>query len=318
MNDLGEQIPITSLTTILKSVIEQKFFEVKPSDFMPVVVCEGAYSEYLTTYLSFQLGDDFSTGIVNSGNQENGRLAMADSGVSPLNIQVFSWNKAIAWNIVQLKQALKAGNWSLIEAKERSRKTNWDLGIQKLAFLGLTGGAAAACQGLLNQATVAINTAVIPAPIYLMDQADFKVFTQVAIEAYRVNCNKTAWPTHFVIPEPEYLGLVGLASTDFPLKSMLEVLEGCFKAATRNPDFKILPLVYGDLNYNNLGNNVYAMYNYNVDSMRLNIPVDYTNTLANSIDNFTFQNAAYGQFTGLQPYRPLEMLYFTNQYNFDQ
>ena len=42
----------------------------------------------------------------------------------------------------------------------------------------------------------------------------------------------------------------------------------------------------------------------------MDIPLDYTNTLANSIDNFAFQNAGYGQLTGCLSYRPLEMLYF--------
>jgi hypothetical protein len=43
----------------------------------------------------------------------------------------------------------------------------------------------------------------------------------------------------------------------------------------------------------------------------MDIPVDYTNTLANSLDNFNFQNVGYGQFTGVQTYRPLELLYFS-------
>ena len=258
-NSLGMEINVTSLTTILKAVIDQKFFEVKPSDFMPVVVGEGAWSEFLTTYRSYQLGDDFEKGLTNSSGSDNGRNAMADAGVDAVNLQVFSWNKGISWTLIQLQQALKAGNWDLIAAKERARKTNYDLGIQKMAFLGLTSR-----------------------------------------------------PSKFVIPEPDFLGLVGIASTEFPLKSMLQVLEECMQVATRNKNFKIEPLVYGDMNYNNLGYNVYALYNENVDTMRLNIPVDYTNTLANSIDNFTFQNAAYAQFTGLQMYRPLELMYFTN------
>lgn len=314
-NDLGVDIDITSLTTILKSIIDQKFFEVRPSDFMPVVVGEGAWSEVLTTYRSFQLGDDFSTGIVNSGNQENGRIAMADAGVDSVSIPVYNWAKGIAWNIIQLQQALKAGNWDLIAAKERSRKTNWDLGIQKTAFLGLDNNSSA--QGLLNNTAIlaAANTAIIPTPIYLMDGGDFKLFTQKLVAAYRTRNTRTAWPTTFVIPEFDYLGLAGQSSAQFPIKSMLQVLEETMQVQTRNKNFKIESIVYGDKNYNSIGYNVYSLYNNNVDSLRMNIPVDYTNTLANSIDNFTFQNAAYGQFTGVQFYRPLEMLYFTNTFD---
>ena len=315
-NDLGEQINVTALSTILKSVVDQKFFEVKPSDFMPIVVGEGAWSEILTTYRSFQIGDDFSTGIMSSGGGADGRIPQADAGVDSVSINVNSWNKGISWNIVQLQQALKAGNWDLIAAKERSRKTNWDLGIQKIAFLGLTGNSAVL--GLLNQAGITTDTTSIPSAIYLMSADDFKIFTQKIIAKFRNNNNRTAWPTKFVIPETDFLGLVGIASTVFPDKSMLDVLEKCFKDATRNKNFKIEPLVYGDQNYNSLGNNVYALYNENVDTMRMNIPVDYTNTLANSSDNYTFQNAAYGQFTGLQMYRSLELMYFTNTVDYSK
>ncbi len=55
---------------------------------------------------------------------------------------------------------------------------------------------------------------------------------------------------------------------------------------------------------------VYSLYNYDEESLRMDIPVDYTNTLANSIDNFSFQNVGYGQFTGVLAYRPLELMYF--------
>jgi hypothetical protein len=59
-----------------------------------------------------------------------------------------------------------------------------------------------------------------------------------------------------------------------------------------------------------LNKNRYTLLSYDEDSLRMDIPVDYTNTLQNTVNGFNFQSAAYGQFTGLKAYRPKEMLYF--------
>ncbi len=83
-----------------------------------------------------------------------------------------------------------------------------------------------------------------------------------------------------------------------------------FQVVCRNSKFKILPLAYGDAAYNSLGVQKYVLLNYNDQTLNINIPLMYTNTLANSLDNFSFQNAGYGQFTGVQTLRPLEVLYF--------
>ena len=143
-----------------------------------------------------------------------------------------------------------------------------------------------------------------------MTSAELKVFTNAVLDAYRVNCKRTAWPTHFTMPESDYLGLAGASNADFPLKSVLQVLEETFQTMTSNKAFKILPLAYGDAAYNDLGKQRYALYNAEEESIRMDVPVDYTNTLANSIDNFSFQNVGYGQFTGVLAYRPLEIMYF--------
>ncbi len=308
-NALGYEINITTLTTIMKKVTEQKFFEVAPADYLPVRVGEGAWSSNLVTYRSFQLSDDFSTGVVNTGGN-NGRLASGDAGVDSLSIKVINWAKSIGWSLMDLQLAAKSGNWDLVAAKEQARKTNWDLGIQKTAFLGLAGDSG--CLGLLNQSGITTNTTTIPQALSTLAPTDLKAFCVAVLNDYRSNCNRTAWPTHFIIPESDYLGLVGQASADFPIKSTLQLLEESFQVATKNKNFKILPLAYCDLAYNVSGTTQqqYVLLNYDEKSLRMDIPVDYTNTLANSIDNFSFQNVGYGQFTGVLAYRPLEMLYY--------
>lgn len=310
-NSLGYEISITTLTAIMKKITTQKFFEIAPADYLPVRVGEGAWSSNLTTYRSFDMAQQFETGIINTGGG-NARQAAADAGVDALNILVYNWTKSIGWSIFDLELAAKSGNWDLVTAKEKARKRNWDLGIQRISFLGARGlnSTGGSCLGLLNQAGITVNTAIIPKAIKTMTPTELNTFQQGVLEAYRSNCNRTAWPTHFVIPESDYNGLASQSSEDFPIKSKLQLLEEAFKVTTRNPNFKILPLAYGDIAYSGFTYQQYVLYNYEEESLRMDIPVDYTNTLANSLDNFSFQNAGYGQFTGALAYRPLEMLYF--------
>jgi hypothetical protein len=310
VNALGFEVDITTLTTIMKKVTEQKFFEIAPADFIPVRVGEGSWSSNLLTYRSFLLADDFSTGIVNTGGN-SGRLAAGDAGVDSVSVAVKNWAKEINWSIMDLEMAAKAGNWDLVTAKEKSRKKNWDLGIQKIAFLGMAGQSDVL--GLLNQAGIAENTTVITKAIKSMTGTELKAFCAAVLAAYRSNCARSAWPTHFAIPESDYLGLAAPSSADFPLKSVLAVLEETFQVMTGNKAFKILPCAYGDAAVSGAAYQRYALYNSEEESIRMDIPVDYTNTLANSVNNFSFQNVAYGQFTGVVAYRPLELLYF--QYN---
>ncbi len=313
INALGYEVDITTLTTIMKKISEQKFFEVAPADYLPVRVGEGAWSSNLLTYRTFQLSDDFGTGVVNTAS-DNAKLASADAGVDSLSINVKNWAKSISWSIMDLEMAAKSGNWDLVSSKEKARKKNWDLGIQRLAFLGMKGFSDVL--GLLNQgSSVSVNTSVITKAIKSMSGSELKVFCATVLDAYRSNCNRTAWPTHFIIPESDYLGLAAPSSADFPLKSVLAVLEETFQIMTKNKNFKILPLAYADSAYHAdissiVGKQVYVLLNYDEESIRMDVPVDYTNTLANSTNNFQFQNVGYGQFTGVLSYRPLEMLYF--------
>lgn len=316
LNSLGYDVAITTLTTVSKRITEQKFFEVAPADFFAVKVGEGTWSDQITTYRSFNVADQFETGIINTGGQ-NGRLAVADAAIDALNIKVYPWAKAIGYSIFDLEYAAKSGNWDLASAKEKARKINWDLGIQRLAFLGARGlnASTGTCLGFLNQPGVAINTTRITKAISSMSTAELKVFCAGVIEDYRNNNQRTAWPTTFTIPESDYNGLASQASPDFPIKSTLQLLEEMFATICRNKNFKILPLAYCDAAYHSdvtaiAGKQVYVLSRYDEESGRMDVPLDYTTTLANSLDNFSFQNAGYGQFTGYLAYRPLEMLYF--------
>lgn len=312
LNSLGYEVNLTSLTAIAKRITTQKFFQIAPADYMPVVVGEGTWSAEILTYRSYQLGGDFEAGIVNTG-ADNARLAQADAGVDSITVPITNWIKEIGWTIFDLQMASKAGNWDLVTAKETARKTNWDLGIQRTAFLGLVSNPGV--YGLLTQPNVTINTSVIPTAISQMTATQFNALLANILGAYQTNCNFTAMPTHFVIPQNDYNGLATFPDPTYPLKTMLEILNDAFKTMTRNPNFKILPVAYADQVNNaavsGLNTNIYTLLRHDPESLRMDIPLDYTNTLANTINGMQYQNAGYGQFTGVLAYRPLEMLYFT-------
>lgn len=306
-NSLGYEINITTLTTILKKVSEQKFFEIPFADYLPVRVGEGAWSSNLVTYRAFALSDDFGTGILNTG-ANSARLASSDAGVDSVTINVYDWAKEITWTIIDLQKAAKAGNWDLVTSKEKSRKRNWDLGLQKIAFLGLAGNSNVL--GLFNQAGITTDTATLTNAISNLSSADLSTFAKQVLKVYRANCNYTAMPNRFVIPESDFLGLATPTSDTYPILSRLDLLQNTFRSMTGNKDFQILKCAYGDKTVSGASVQYYALYNSDEESLRMNLPVDYTNTLANSLNNFSFQNVAYGEFTGVQAIRPLELYYF--------
>ncbi len=311
LNSLGYEIPITTLTAITKRVVEQKFYEIKPSDYLPITVGEGAWSTSLLTYRSYNLGQNFAAGILDTGSA-NTRMQDYSSGVDSISVPIKNWGGTISYSIMELQIASKAGNWSLIESREVSRKTAWDLGIQRTAFLGLDGDTDV--KGLLTLANVNANTDIINQYLSTMTATELNEVMGTIYQAYRLNSQYTAKPDRFIIPEQDFNGLASQMSEDFPIKTKLEVLEQMFVTMTGNAGFKILPLAYAGQAVNadvtGLGKNRYTLLQYNTDSLRMDIPVDYTNTLANSINSFQYQNVGYGQFTGAVAYRPLTVLYF--------
>lgn len=315
-NAIGYEVSITTLTKVVKKVSQQKLYEVAPADYVPIKVGQGTWQSNLTTFRSYDIGDDFESGIINTG-ASNSRQSDNDAAIDALNIKINNWNKGCGWSIFDLKQAALSNNWDLVAAKEETRKRNWDLGIQRVAFLGARGqnGVGGSCLGLFNQATGQFDSGLITTKLSSMTPTQLASFQQAAIGNYRKNCNYTAYPTHFIIPELDYNGLAVQSSPQFPVKSVLELLETAFKVICKNPNFKILPSAYADVANaggalpSQAATGLYTFLNYDEGSIRMDIPLNYTNTLANSLDNFMFQNSGFGQFTGVLAYRPAELYY---------
>lgn len=310
-NALGYEIDITSLTQIIKSVTEQKFHEVNFRDYVPVTVGEGAWSSQLVKYRSFDVADDFETGVINTGTQRS-KLAQVSTAVDAVYLPIINWAKEITYSIFDLRQASLSGNWDLVTSMESARYRNWALGLQQVAFWG--SSVMPDVKGLLTLSTVNSNTTLITQNISDMDASEFQALLAGLLEAYRSNGQRTAMPTHFIIPEGDYNGLASSVDETYPLKSRLERLLEGLRMMTRNPNFQILPCAYAMQSQNaaitGLNKNRYVLLNYNNDSIRMDIPVDYTNTQQNTLNGFQFQSVGYGQYAGVNAFRPLEVLYF--------
>jgi len=319
---VGMDIPITTMTTIIKEKSEQKFYDMlgkTPSDYVPIKVGQGAWSDFLLTYLVQKFADNLETGIIDMGSP-TGRLAEATSGVKGLAVQTYTWAKSITWNMGQINAAARAGNWDLVSALEESRKMDWDLGVQRWTFFGGRGlnGTNGTTYGLLNQPAsrgVVTNTTLITQKISSMNTTQFATFIQSLIDTYMQNTNYTTAPTHFVIPQDDFNGMATPLSPTFPVVSVGKYLEDAIKQIV--PTFKaVIPSAYAMPQYNktvlNVGTglHVYALYNYDPRSLRMDVTVPYSTTVPNTLNGWQLQSVAFGQLTGLFPYLPQEIMYF--------
>jgi len=307
----GYQIVIDTLTYIKKQLTEQKFYTVAPADYIPVVVGDGAFSADILTNRTYELADDFSSGNLRTGSSD-ARLASADVAVDGVSAYVQNWAKGIQYSIFDVEQALRANNWDIIERKHRARKKNWDLGIQKIAFLG--DATDTRIPGLLTNTNINTNTSLITAPISSLNAAGLQTFVTTLIQTYFANTNSTAMPNRFVIPYADWTGLPALTPGTvgtYPVP-IIQYLEEAFTRAVApmEKEFKIMPLAYCDAANNPAGLHYYMLYRDDAESIRMDIPVPYTTTQPNSLNNFSFADVGYGQYTGLNVYRNLEVLRF--------
>ena len=147
-----------------------------------------------------------------------------------------------------------------------------------------------------------------------MTSSELSAFCKAIVAEYRMNNDHTVYPDTFVIPEYDWNGLASQASDTYPLKNKLDLLLEAFRVITQNPAFQIKPVAYADqainASYSGLNKNRYVLYKKRSQTLRMEIPLDYTTTLQNTINGFEFQNTAYGQYTGVIATKPKEVLYF--------
>lgn len=303
----GFKYLIDTLSFIRGKVIEQKFFEVAPADFLPVETGEAAWSDEIVQNGEFLTGGNFFEGDIDLGGS---RVASVDATIVPDRMPVGTWRKKAAWTLAESAKAANAGNWDPIEGKIKALKKNWDLGIQECAFLGRPGDAV--MTGLLNSSKVNINTTLIAEPISTMSDSEFQAFVAGLLNAYYTNGNRTALPDTLVMPTSDYLGMGSAVSATYPNISKLEYLTNIFKKMTRNDSAEILPLAYCESSLNasaGVTKNRYVLYRRDPDTLSMSIPVDLTMLDARSVNGFDWEQLAYGQYSGVMIHRAREVLY---------
>jgi hypothetical protein len=216
--------------------------------------------------------------------------------------------------LFDVNQAAFSGNWDIIEAKHRARKKDWDLGIQSIAFVGDPDDNTN-FPGLLNNPNVNVDTAnIIPVKISTMSTSQFQSFVATIIGDFLSNANQTVFPNTLVIPQDDYAGLATPVSGAFPNISMLAYLQQAFDMIVPSGKFRILPSAYAigtaATGGSSIGHHRYCLYRRDIDTLFMELPVDYQVTAAGTYNNFQFQDVAYGQYAGVSILKPLEVKYY--------
>lgn len=301
------------MTFIRARTVAQTFYQVNPTDYVTMIPGEGAFASQIITQASVKFSGSFRAGKISSAGQ-NARLQVSDGGVFPITTAVQNWAMGTEYSLFDIEQALFMGQWDPIEAKQKARKIEYDLGIQEIAFLGDSDNLTS-FPGLFTQPQVNINTTLIGGNISAMTTANFILFVGGILGAYLANCNQTVWPDTFVIPQDDYAGLAVPVSATYPNITMLSYLQQAFdkicpKKVTIRPSYYAMTAANGGAF--GIGKQCYLLYNNDIDTLFMELPVDYVVTPYGTYNNFQWQDCAYAQYTGVQAIKPLECLMFTH------
>jgi hypothetical protein len=309
---LGYQYTIQTTHLIRAKVITQKFYEVPPADFVPIEVGEGAWMEDIQTNLVYQTGGVFERGIQSIADPTD--IAQVSVGLAPVPAKIVSWAMGYTYSNMELEKALAADNWDVVSAKTAAVKKLWDLGIQKVAFLGLLSDPTNV-PGLLSNSAVNANTAIITQAISTMTVAQLQTLISLLLADYFTNSNNTVLPDTFIMPMSDYLGMGVPYSGTFPVTSMLQYFIQMFREITQNPNFKVMGVLYANQASNTGywrtgGTNRYVLYRKDPEVIRMVLPVDLILNAPATPNNFNWEGVGVGQFTGAVAYRPAEIRYY--------
>jgi len=307
----GYQYTIQTTTQIMAQVIKQKFYEVPFADYIPVAVGNGAGLESIRTNLEYIVAGDFSNGYINNASGDS-RTPTVDIAIGNKNAVIKTWRGAYKYTVIETMKAAAAINYDAVSGKMGALKKIWDLGIQKMAFLGELSDLSNV-PGLLNNSDITIDAGVtIPKAISNMDPTEFSTFVSLWVAAYFANSNRTVRPNTAVLPMYDFLGLQNPVSPTYPMITKMDYLQNALDKACQ-AKVEIIPSAYAEKAVNagytsTLGNDRY--YRKEAETLRLDIPIDFTLLAPGTQNNFDWSGIAYGQHTGCVVYRPREVMYF--------
>lgn len=305
-NAYGLEQTITTLTQIIADVQRQKFYTVAEplTSYVPIEMGTGAYGRQLFQYAVAQVGDNFEAGIIQPGNGIN-KDANIDITIDGTSIKNNFWRMKYEATKEILEMArVNATTFSYIEEQERARLKTAQLGLQKNAFIGITGKTT----GLLNNADVTVNTSLLPANLSAMNITQLTNFAKTAINTFFTNSNSTVFPNTWLMPTSDYMSLGVPINPEYPIGTIREFLERAFTDAGAPADFKILHTVYNNT-ASSTGAGRHVLYNRDADVLTMYIPKPYTPYPLYPVGSLDMISDAELQFTGVWVKRPQEMLY---------
>ncbi len=307
IKNAGFSVVITSLEGIRKKVTDERFYIIKPSDYIPISVGEHAFADDILTYTVEKRTGNWRTKIFDPGNPAP-RIGKGDVKFNDVRIPTRYYIGETSYNLIDIQQGRRAGSWSLIEMREKTIKEDWREAIQEVAFLGFDS----TVKGLLNLDGIETDTITINEPISDMSEATFKTLTAELIPAYYKNSNNTMYPNRFIMPTRDFLGLHQSVSGQFNNVTKYKRLLQTFIDSTGRSDFKILPLSYAEFGRSRglLDKDIYVLLNHDPSTLKMDIPVDLISGIRDTVNGFEYSSVSYGQFSGVGVYRPLEVMYF--------
>jgi hypothetical protein len=307
---VGYKQVVDTLTTIDKETAKQTFHTVNIPDYVDIDTGNQAYAETIAKNNVMHIGntDDwlsFDTGAENLEVKKNDvELQLV------INRRIIG-QKEISFNSLDLKKLAYTGNFDEVEQKFESRKESADLLIQEIVLKGKNG-----LQGILNARGITVNTTAITKSFASMTVDEIRTAAANLVALYRANCNKTATPNRFIMPEYDYIQCCSSNDAQYQHKTRLGYMLECFEMATaglgRKGDFKILPTAYADIDTGGANKGKYELYNKNSKSIIYDLPIPFTTEALATSDYMNFKSEAYLQVGEVRLLRPAEFLEFVN------
>lgn len=308
---LGLGRAVTTLTRVIKDVIEAKYYTVPMplNDYVKINASgEGAWSKELFQYTEAGISASFKECSINPFSTGIHNDPTADVALDGIKQRVNYFRQSYSISHEEMKIAgANLVPYNIVEGKERVRARNWQLGIQDTMFLGLGDGRT---YGLLNQPDAIVDTSLLPVGLDKMTAEQLNTWVGTVLNAYGEGNNYTFQPNRLFLPTPMYLALGKQINPNFPLKNLRQTVEDAFKEVTG--DFKIVHAAYGqDLGTKGFGRAV--LYNNDAENLVMHTPLIYTPMPLFPVNSLDMISQAMGQYTGAWLRRRTTMLYMDVQ-----
>ncbi len=311
ISTLGLSRAITTLTGVIKDVVEAKYYTTPMplTDYVKINASgEGAYMKNLVQLTEAGISASFKECTINPFSTGIHNDATADVALGQIQQSINFYRQSYSASHEEIEAAGRnLIPYNIIQGKEKVRARNWQLGIQDVMFEGLGDNRTF---GLLNQPDVTVDTLLFPVALQNMTPEQLNTWVGSVLNAYGANNNYNFMPNRLYLDTPMFLALNRQINPNFPLKNLRQTIEDAFSEVTG--DFKIVHAAYG-MNAGTKGLGRAVLYNNNDDNVVMHTPVNYTPLPLFPQNSLDMISQAMGQYTGVWLKRPTTMLYMDVQ-----